>query len=74
MTKEQFYEEVAPVLVKLGYSKWDGEVWQKKVQTRLYRGHWMDIILYHLGFCVTLETSNTDEQSKRLKKLLTDRN
>ena len=72
MITDKFYSEVAPMLVKLGWVKYDGGIWQHKDGKKM--GHWMDIILYHMGFCVTLETSNTDEQSKRFKKLLTDRN
>ena len=71
MRIDKFYEEVAPMLVKLGYCKWDGPVWKHKDGFKM--GHWTDIVLYHMGFCMTLETSDPTEQQKRYKKIMTEK-
>jgi len=58
-----FEEEAKRLLKKLGYKELFPDLFSRD-HPYMIRGHWKKVVLYHLAFAVTLETSNTEEQKK----------
>ena len=68
MNKNTFEKECKRLLKKMDYEPLprghfeNNDFYHKE-------GHWHDIVLYHLGYCVTLKTEDTTEQTKALKRI-----
>jgi len=64
-----FEEEVKRLLKSMGYRQINEDVWFRD-EPYAVKGHWQKIVLYHLAYAVTLETSDTKEQSKAFHEIL----